>query len=129
MRNLLRLSRFLRNTSEVKPAMEEILSRGPAKKVTWSEYFEYDYFWKKANLAPWFIGIVSFGTVYWSVKEAYYSFVFRSRNNRALMSDRFEWLHEMMIKDEVETSLLKKVPQQGFDKSKPGIDIDSLMLV
>ncbi|KAF8820192.1 putative membrane protein [Cardiosporidium cionae] len=106
---------------------------------SFKQYFNEEYFWKKANLGPPFIFLLT--SPWWieGLKSIYWSFRYRSLNQQEILSDRFAWLHERMLvwflhisklsneintiiyEDDVERIILKKVPDGGFKKDGPAL--------
>lgn len=83
-------------------------------------FFEEHYFWNNANVGPLIIGILTAPLWYSGLKTMYWTFRYRKLDQQEIISDRFIWLHERMLEDEIENLLLEKVPEGGFPKDKPG---------
>ncbi|PFH35196.1 putative membrane protein [Besnoitia besnoiti] len=96
-------------------------SKCAKEKVTWSQFFDSEYFWTKANVGPFFLVLFTSPFWYQGLKTMYASCRYRKLNEREIISDRYTWLHERMLEDEVERALLQHVPAGGFDKSRPGL--------
>ncbi|CBZ54276.1 conserved hypothetical protein [Neospora caninum Liverpool] len=95
---------------------------GAAKeKVTLKQFFDSEYFWTKANVGPFFLFLFTSPFWYQGIKTMYASCRYRKLNEREIISDRYTWLHERMLEDEVERTLLQHVPAGGFDKTRPGL--------
>ncbi len=73
---------------------------GPA--VGWRRFFQEDYFWKQANIGPFFWALLLTPFAYGAVKSAYYTRQLRELNRREVISDRYDWLHKALLDDEVE---------------------------
>merc|ERR1712151_344818 len=85
---------------------------GPVS-LTWEgfsfgQFFEEGYFWKKANVGPFFLMLLFTPTIYRSFKDAYWTRQLRKLNTEEIISDRYEWLRLSMLQDEVEEALLKQ---------------------
>lgn len=89
--------------------------------MSWKQYFESDYFWNEANVGPFFLFLFAAPYLYGGLKTIYSTFKYRRLNEQEILSDRFTWLHERFLEDEVESVLLQQVPPGGFDKSRPGL--------
>merc|ERR1711924_347453 len=77
-------------------------------------FFEEKHFWSKAKVGPFFLLLVCTPTLYRSFKDAYWTAQLRKLNTEEVIADRYEWLRLNMLKDEVESELLKQVPSGGF---------------
>ena len=83
--------------------MNRLLSIGPS--VGWRRFFQEEYFWKQANIGPFFWGLLATPFAYSSVKSAYYTRQLRELNRREVISDRYNWLHNALLDDEVERAV------------------------
>ena len=68
----------------------------------WRRYFQEEYFWKQANIGPFFWALLLTPAAYGAVKSAYYTRQLRELNRREVISDRYNWLHKALLDDEVE---------------------------
>merc|ERR1712039_591285 len=84
------------------------------KGFSFGSFFEEKHFWNKANVGPVFLLLIATPTIYRSFKDWYWTRQLRKLNTEEIISDRYEWLKLSMLKDEVETELLKQVPAGGF---------------
>eukprot|EP00921_Rhytidocystis_pertsovi_P013902 GHVQ01022594.1.p1 GENE.GHVQ01022594.1~~GHVQ01022594.1.p1 ORF type:complete len:154 (+),score=26.30 GHVQ01022594.1:288-749(+) len=105
-----------------------MLSHRGMTKVLWGMrqfnprvFFEEHYFWNHANTGPFFIALFSAPFIYTAIKNMYWTVRFRHLDQSEILSDRFTWLHERMLEDEVEAVLLEKVPAGGFPEHQPGL--------
>mmetsp|Transcript_44321 Transcript_44321/g.77805 ORF Transcript_44321/g.77805 Transcript_44321/m.77805 type:complete len:124 (+) Transcript_44321:84-455(+) len=73
-----------------------------------STFFEEKYFWKSANLGPFFLLLIFGPTLYRGGKDMYWTGQAKKLNTEEVISDRYEWLKVSMIQDEVEATLLKQ---------------------
>lgn len=96
-------------------------AREAKERVSWAQFFDSEYFWTKANVGPFFLFLFASPFLYKGAKTMYATFRYRQLNAREIISDRFTWLHERMLEDEVERVLLQGVPPGGFDKTRPGL--------
>lgn len=89
------------------------------KNFSFRKFFSEDYFWTKANVGPFFIGLLT--APYWfsALKTIYWSIQYKKLNEREILSDRFTWLYERMLEDELHKNLLKKLPSYNFKKEGP----------
>ncbi|CDU20386.1 hypothetical protein YYC_01172 [Plasmodium yoelii 17X] len=89
------------------------------KNVGFRKFFSEDYFWTKANVGPFFIGL--FTAPYWisGLKNIYWSIRYDQLNKQEILSDRFTWLYERMLEDEVHKTLLDKLPSYNFKNNGP----------
>ncbi|KEP67512.1 UNVERIFIED_CONTAM: membrane protein, putative [Hammondia hammondi] len=94
---------------------------GAKERVSFSQFFDSEYFWTKANVGPFFLFLFTSPFWYQGIKTVYASCRYRKLNEREIISDRYTWLHERMLEDEVERVLLEQVPAGGFDKTRPGL--------
>ncbi|VWU49099.1 conserved protein, unknown function [Hepatocystis sp. ex Piliocolobus tephrosceles] len=83
------------------------------------KFFSEDYFWTKANIGPLCIGILT--APYWfsALKNFYWTTRYERLNQQEILSDRFTWLYERMLEDEVHKTLLRKLPSYNFKDSGP----------
>merc|ERR1712012_373377 len=84
------------------------------KNFSFARFFEEKYFWEKANVGPFFLLLLFTPTIYRAGKDMYWTGQLRKLNTEEIISDRYEWLRQSMIKDEVEAKLLEQVPSCGF---------------
>ncbi|SBS87907.1 conserved Plasmodium protein, unknown function [Plasmodium ovale] len=89
------------------------------KSVGCRKFFSEDYFWTKANVGPFFICLLT--TPYWfsALKSIYWTIRYEQLNKQEILSDRFTWLYERMLEDEVHKTLLQKLPSYNFKNSGP----------
>lgn len=85
-------------------------------------FFDEKYFWTKANIGPFFTGLLLFPLFYTATKDAYWTRQMRQVNTAEIVSERFEWLRKEMLKDEVYAEALKKVPATGIAPVQIGPD-------
>merc|ERR1719469_582310 len=96
------------NTESLKASM------GKVKNFSFSKFFEEKHFWEKANVGPFFLLLFFTPTIYRSIKDFYWTRALRKLNTEEIISDRYDWLKLAMLRDEVESELLKQVPADGF---------------
>ncbi|KJP90123.1 hypothetical protein AK88_00292 [Plasmodium fragile] len=82
-------------------------------------FFSEDYFWTKANVGPFFITLLT--APYWiaGIKNIYWTLRYEQLNKQEILSDRFTWLYERMLEDEVHKTLLQKLPSYNFKNNGP----------
>ncbi|XP_026192136.1 uncharacterized protein LOC34620229 [Cyclospora cayetanensis] len=73
---------------------------------------------------PWTTGhtviaVCSTPFVYSALKSFYMTARMRRLNTEEILSDRFTWLHERMLEDEVDSVLIQQVANSNVDRSKP----------
>ncbi|CAG9471815.1 conserved Plasmodium protein, unknown function [Plasmodium vivax] len=101
------------------------VGRGFARSYAWCKsasfrrFFSEDYFWTKANVGPFFIGLLT--APYWfaGIKNIYWTLRYEQLNKQEILSDRFTWLYERMLEDEVHKTLLQKLPSYKFKDNGP----------
>eukprot|EP00386_Alphamonas_edax_P008077 GDKI01026617.1.p2 GENE.GDKI01026617.1~~GDKI01026617.1.p2 ORF type:complete len:131 (+),score=38.95 GDKI01026617.1:35-427(+) len=89
------------------------------KQFSFRAFFEEKNFWHSKATGPFWLIVFSAPWWYGGLKNAYWTREFRALDRKEILSDRFAWLHEQMLSDEVERALLAKVPAGGFDKKNP----------
>ncbi|SBT80562.1 conserved Plasmodium protein, unknown function [Plasmodium malariae] len=89
------------------------------KSFNYRKFFNEDYFWTKANVGPFFIGLIT--APYWfsALKNIYWTLRYEQLNKQEILSDRFTWLYERMLEDEVHKTLLQKLPSYNFKNNGP----------
>lgn len=89
------------------------------KNFSLRKFFSEDYFWREANVGPFFIGLLT--APYWfsGLKTIYWSIQYKKLNTQEILSDRFTWLYERMLEDELHKNLLKKLPSYNFKNDGP----------
>ncbi|GAB68697.1 hypothetical protein PCYB_141250 [Plasmodium cynomolgi strain B] len=101
------------------------VGRGFARTYSWCKsascrrFFSEDYFWTKANVGPFFICLLT--APYWfaGIKNIYWTLRYEQLNKQEILSDRFTWLYERMLEDEVHKTLLQKLPSYNFKNNGP----------
>mmetsp|Transcript_48839 Transcript_48839/g.97155 ORF Transcript_48839/g.97155 Transcript_48839/m.97155 type:complete len:128 (-) Transcript_48839:102-485(-) len=83
------------------------------KGFSFGKFFEETYFWKKANVGPFFILLFCTPMIYRSVKDMYWTRQLRKLSTEEIISDRYEWLRLNMLQDEVEAAFLASAPAGG----------------
>merc|ERR1719408_197844 len=125
---MLRLGRFLRDAASTplglsrKSTIDTIKSGQLPKAPSIGNFFDEKYFWTKANIGPFFTGLLLLPIFYTAAKDMYWTRQMRQVNTAEIVSERFEWLRKEMLKDEVYAEALKKVPAAGFSPVKIGPD-------
>eukprot|EP00918_Siedleckia_nematoides_P083551 GHVU01183155.1.p1 GENE.GHVU01183155.1~~GHVU01183155.1.p1 ORF type:complete len:125 (-),score=11.08 GHVU01183155.1:145-519(-) len=73
------------------------------------EFFSHERFWSdRTNTGPFFIALIAAPFLYKGVKSGYYALRYKSVNRAEIISDRYSWLHERMLEDEVDAALIEK---------------------
>lgn len=85
-------------------------------------FFEEKYFWSKANIGPFLTLLLFSPVIYTSVKDWYWTRQMRQLNTAEIISDRYDWLHREMLKDEVYAAALETAPAGGFAPELIGPD-------
>ncbi|CDJ46214.1 hypothetical protein, conserved [Eimeria brunetti] len=57
--------------------------------------------------------------VYWGAKSTYMTTRMRRLETQEILSDRFTWLHERMLEDEVDAILVQQVANSNIDRTQP----------
>ena len=76
--------------------------------VGWRTFFSEEYFWKEANIGPFFWALALSPFAFAALKEAYWTRQTRALCQKEIISDRYVWLHKAMLDDEVAKAVLKK---------------------
>ncbi|CDJ31655.1 uncharacterized protein EMH_0039690 [Eimeria mitis] len=65
------------------------------------------------------IALFSVPFVYWGAKSTYMTARMRRLDTQEILSDRFTWLHERMLEDEVDALLIQQVADSNIDRAQP----------
>mmetsp|Transcript_92467 Transcript_92467/g.261212 ORF Transcript_92467/g.261212 Transcript_92467/m.261212 type:complete len:123 (+) Transcript_92467:118-486(+) len=84
------------------------------RTFSFGKFFEEKYFWQRANVGPFFLLLFCTPTIYRSFKDFYWTRELRKLNTEEIISDRYEWLRLEMLRDEVEATVLRRVPADGI---------------
>lgn len=57
--------------------------------------------------------------VYWGAKSTYMTARLRRLDTQEILSDRFTWLHERMLEDEVDALLIRQLADSNIDRTQP----------
>jgi hypothetical protein len=76
--------------------------------VGWKTYFSSEYFWKEANVGPFFWGVLAAPFIYGGIKEMYWTRQLKQMNRQEIINDRFNWLHKLSLDAEIEKVVLNK---------------------
>ncbi len=114
--------RFTRILRVAKPlGIEDTVKK--VQKFSFAEFFNETNFWTKFNTGPFWIGLLFVPTVYGGFKSFYWTREFRQIEKREVLADRFAWLHERMLEDEVDKALLESAGAQGLKKNGPALSL------
>ena len=75
--------------------------------VGWRRFFSEEYFWKEANVGPFFICLLASPWIWSGIKDAYWTRQMRSLTTTEIISGRFAWLHKAMLDDEIEKVVMR----------------------
>ncbi|KAL8275097.1 hypothetical protein Esti_000976 [Eimeria stiedai] len=75
-------------------------------------------------MSPWTTGhsvlaVCAAPFLYSAAKSIYMTMRMRRLNTQEILSDRFTWLHERMLEDEVEALLIEQVANSNVDRTQP----------
>ncbi|CEM17638.1 unnamed protein product [Vitrella brassicaformis CCMP3155] len=77
-------------------------------------FFEERNFWHTGSTGGFWLIVFTAPLWYPAAKEFYWTGQYKQYEKQEILSDRFTWLHERMLEDEIEKVLMKQVPREGF---------------
>lgn len=79
--------------------------------VGFRTFFKEKYFWYQGNTGPFFLLLLFSPFIYRGFKSWYWTRQMAVLNRQEIVADRYEWLHQTSIKDELDRSLAAKADQ------------------
>ncbi|CDJ66824.1 hypothetical protein, conserved [Eimeria necatrix] len=104
--SLLGFSRTLRSPLGLPLKFQQKFEQSPIKRGQW-------------RTGHTIIALFATPFLYSALKSAYMTVRMRRLETQEILSDRFTWLHERMLEDEVEALLIQQVANSNVDRTQP----------